>query len=141
MKHVLMATPLFIVLLMIETTDVVFATDSIPAAFGVTTNTFILYTSNIFAVLGLRALYFVLASAVEKLWALKYGITIVLLFIGIKMLLPALQYINAGWKIEIPTTASLLVVLCLLSISVIVSFAVVKKEQEAEKMVEETPEE
>lgn len=117
------ATALFVTLLMIETTDVIFAVDSIPAAFGVTTNTFILYTSNIFAVLGLRALYFVLASAVEKLWALKYGITIVLLFIGVKMVLPALHYINADWHIEIPTLISLLTVLGLLVGSIFVSFA------------------
>lgn len=116
------ATALFITLLMIETTDVVFATDSIPAAFGVTTNTFILYTSNIFAVLGLRALYFVLASAVEKLWALKYGITIVLLFIGVKMLLPAVHYINSAWHFEIPTVISLLVILGLILGSIIISF-------------------
>ncbi len=116
------ATTLFIALLMIETTDVVFATDSIPAAFGVTTDTFILYTSNIFAVLGLRALYFVLASAVEKLWALKYGITIVLLFIGIKMLLPVANYIDESWHLEIPTLISLLVVLTLLLGSIVISF-------------------
>jgi len=125
-KIVRYATALFITVLMIETTDIMFAVDSIPAAFGVTTNVFVLYTSNIFAVLGLRALYFVLASAVDKLWALKYGITIVLLFIGVKMLLPAAQYINTNWLIEVPTIASLLVVLVLLLGSIGVSFAIPK---------------
>lgn len=81
------ATVLFIVLLMIETTDIVFAMDSIPASLGISKNPFVIYTANIFAVLGLRALYFVLAEIVEKFWALKYGISIVLCFIGIKMLI------------------------------------------------------
>lgn len=81
------ATVLFIVLLMIETTDIVFAMDSIPASLAISKNPFVIYTANIFAVLGLRALYFVLAEVVEKFWALKYGISIVLGFIGIKMLI------------------------------------------------------
>ena len=107
------ATVLFIVLLMIETTDIIFAMDSIPAALGVSQNAFVLYTSNIMAVLGLRALYFVLASMVDKLWALKYGISIVLSFIGTKMLISGFY--------TIPTNLSLLVTLIVLSASVAVS--------------------
>jgi tellurite resistance protein TerC len=81
------ATPLFIVLLVIDTTDVVFATDSIPAIFAVTRDPFIVYTSNICAVLGLRALYSVLAGAMDKFHYLKIGLAIVLMFIGVKMLI------------------------------------------------------
>jgi tellurite resistance protein TerC len=81
------ATPLFIVLLIVDTTDIVFATDSIPAIFAVTRDPFIVYTSNICAVLGLRALYFLLANVVDKFVYLKLGLSLVLIFIGAKMLL------------------------------------------------------
>lgn len=81
------ATPLFIVLLIVDTTDIIFATDSIPAIFAVTRDPFIVYTSNICAVLGLRALYFLLANVVDKFVYLKLGLSIVLIFIGAKMLL------------------------------------------------------
>jgi tellurite resistance protein TerC len=81
------ATPLFIVLLIVDTTDIIFATDSIPAIFAVTRDPFIVYTSNICAVLGLRALYFLLASVVDKFVYLKLGLSLVLVFIGAKMLL------------------------------------------------------
>src|SRR6266542_5307643 len=80
-------TPLFIVLVLVDTTDVIFATDSIPAIFAVTRNPFVMYTSNICAVLGLRALYFVLASVVDKFRWLKLGLSLVLIFIGAKMLI------------------------------------------------------
>jgi tellurite resistance protein TerC len=81
------ATPLFIVLIIVDTTDIIFATDSIPAIFAVTRDPFIVYTSNICAVLGLRALYFLLASVVDKFVYLKLGLSVVLVFIGAKMLL------------------------------------------------------
>jgi tellurite resistance protein TerC len=81
------ATPLFIVLIIVDTTDIIFATDSIPAIFAVTRDPFIVYTSNICAVLGLRALYFLLASVVDKFVYLKLGLSLVLVFIGTKMLL------------------------------------------------------
>jgi tellurite resistance protein TerC len=81
------ATPLFIVLIIVDTTDIIFATDSIPAIFAVTRDPFIVYTSNICAVLGLRALYFLLASVVDKFVYLKLGLSLVLVFIGAKMLL------------------------------------------------------
>ncbi|MBL9173204.1 MAG: TerC family protein [Verrucomicrobiales bacterium] len=81
-----MLTPLALVLVVVETTDVVFALDSIPAIFGVTSNAFIVFTSNVFAILGLRSLYFVLASLMGYFRLLKYGLAIVLVFIGVKML-------------------------------------------------------
>jgi tellurite resistance protein TerC len=92
----LAATPLFIVLLIVDTTDVVFATDSIPAIFAVTRDPFIVYTSNICAVLGLRALYFLLAGIVDKFAYLKLGLSLVLVFIGAKMLLEGLFHIPIG---------------------------------------------
>ena len=107
------ATPLLPVLLVIEVTDLIFALDSIPAIFGVTRDPFIVYTSNIFAILGLRALYFLLASAMESFRYLKYGLGFVLAFIGGKMLLGA-------W-FEIPINASLLVVVILLGTSILAS--------------------
>ena len=81
------ATPLFVVLLVIETTDVIFAVDSIPAIFGVTLDPFIVYTSNVFAILGLRALYFTLAGMMRRFHYLSYGLSVILVFIGIKMLI------------------------------------------------------
>ena len=107
------ATPLFIVLVLVDTTDVVFATDSIPAIFAVTRDPFIIYTSNICAVLGLRALYFLLASVVDKFAYLKLGLSLVLIFIGAKMLLEHF--------IHIPIIASLGVVAAVLLASVIAS--------------------
>ena len=86
-RNTFAATPLFIVLIIVDTTDIIFATDSIPAIFAVTRDPFIVYTSNICAVLGLRALYFLLASVVDKFVYLKLGLSLVLIFIGAKMLL------------------------------------------------------
>lgn len=107
------ATPLFIVLLIVDTTDVIFATDSIPAIFAVTRDPFIVYTSNICAVLGLRALYFLLASIVDKFVYLKLGLSIVLIFIGAKMLLESF--------IHIPILAALGVVGVVLGTSILAS--------------------
>lgn len=118
-KLKIFATPLFIVLLMIETTDIIFAVDSIPAGLGVSKNAFILYTSNIMAVLGLRALYFVLLSIIEKFWLLKYGIGIVLSFIGVKML-------GEHW-VHISSNMSMIVTLSILSLSMISSILFIKK--------------
>jgi tellurite resistance protein TerC len=108
------ATPLLAVLVMIETTDVVFALDSIPAIFGVTRDPFIVVTSNIFAILGLRALFFLLAGIMVKFRFLKYGLGAVLLFIGVKMLI--------SWYVEIPIGVSLGVVALLLGGSIGLSF-------------------
>ncbi len=109
----LMATPLFIVLVLVETTDVIFATDSIPAIFAVTRDPFIVYTSNVCAVLGLRALYFLLAGIVDKFHYLKMGLSAVLVFIGLKML--GEQFVH------IPIGVSLGVVALVLVTSVVAS--------------------
>jgi tellurite resistance protein TerC len=109
-KH---ATPLFIVLIVINTTDIVFATDSIPAIFAVTRDPFIIYTSNICAVLGLRALYFLLAGIMDKFRYLKTGLSLVLIFIGVKMLLE--HYFH------LPITVSLGVVGAILASSIFAS--------------------
>ena len=107
------ATPLLLVLIAIETTDIVFAMDSIPAIFAVTRDPFIVFTSNIFAILGLRALYFALSGMMHKFHYLKIGLALVLLFVGAKMLLASVY--------EIPIWASLLVIAILLGGSVLAS--------------------
>ena len=109
----LFATPLFLVLLVVETTDVIFAVDSIPAIFGITQDPFIVFTSNMFAILGLRALYFLLAGMVEYFQYLHYGLGAVLVFIGAKMLLH-------HW-IELPIWASLIAIVLLLGSSMALS--------------------
>jgi tellurite resistance protein TerC len=90
----LLATPLFVALVAIETTDIVFATDSIPAIFGITRDVFVVFTSNAFAILGLRALYFVLADAMDRFRYLKYGLAALLVFIGMKLLLSHVIHIS-----------------------------------------------
>ncbi|MEP6836028.1 MAG: TerC family protein [Gemmatimonas sp.] len=92
----LVATPLFVVLVLVETTDVMFALDSIPAIFGVTKDPFLVYTSNVFAILGLRSMYFVLAGVIGKFHLLKYGLSVVLSFVGVKMLLSEVYAIPIG---------------------------------------------
>jgi len=95
------ATPLLVVLVLVETTDVMFALDSIPAIFGVTKDPFLVYTSNVFAILGLRSLYFVLAGVIGKFHLLKYGLSVVLVFVGVKMLLSELYHISVGWSLGV----------------------------------------
>ena len=112
-------TPLFLVLILIEFTDLVFAVDSIPAIFAITTDPFIVFTSNIFAIMGLRALYFLLADVAERFHLLKYGLALVLTFIGAKMLI-------AHWY-HVPVQASLAVVAVLIGASVIASLIVTRK--------------
>ena len=90
------ATPLFLVLVLVEFTDLIFAVDSIPAIFVITTDPFIVFTSNIFAILGLRSMYFLLAAVVEKFYLLKYGIALILTFIGVKMLIESFYHIPIG---------------------------------------------
>ncbi|HAV76408.1 MAG TPA: hypothetical protein DCX53_03545 [Anaerolineae bacterium] len=109
----LMATPLFLVLLIVESTDLVFAVDSIPAIFAVTQDPFIVYTSNIFAILGLRALYFLLANVMDKFQYLKLGLSAVLTFVGIKMVIVDLY--------KIPVGVSLGVIAGILTISIAAS--------------------
>jgi tellurite resistance protein TerC len=127
----LMATPLFVVLAVIETTDLVFALDSIPAIFGITTDPFIVYTSNVCAILGLRALYFLLAGILDKFRYLKYGISAVLVFVGAKMLIEALH-------IEIPITISLAVVGLLLAGSILASVFAPPKQSAPEPLPSES---
>lgn len=112
-NHKEYATLLFVVLIVIETTDLVFALDSIPAIFAITTDTFIVYTSNVFAILGLRSLYFALAGMMDLFYYLRHGLSIVLSFIGLKMLLADF--------IHFPITIALGVVAMVLAISVIAS--------------------
>ena len=107
------ATPLFLVLLLVEFTDLVFAIDSIPAIFAVTRDPFIVYTSNVFAILGLRSLYFLLAGVVHRFVYLKYGLALVLVFVGIKMLLVDVY--------KVPTAASLGVIAAVLTVSIAAS--------------------
>jgi tellurite resistance protein TerC len=95
------ATPLALVLVTVETTDVIFATDSIPAIFGVTNDPFIVYTSNVCAILGLRSMYFLLASVINQFAYLGKGLGIVLSFIGIKMLVSGVVYIPIGWSLAV----------------------------------------
>ena len=133
-----LATPLFVTLLVIETTDVAFAVDSIPAVFSVSRDPFIVLTSNIFAILGLRALYFALAAVAQYFKYLKYGLGIILIFVGIKMLLAMNEYINGAAEllgfqlnmphIEIPTPWSLAFIFGVLVISMGASYLVTKKE-------------
>lgn len=118
-------TPLALVLLMIETSDLVFALDSIPAIFAVTTKPFIVFTSNVFAILGLRSMYFVLAGAIGYFRYLKIGLSFVLIFIGVKMLLDPHEGIPPlPFQIEIPISMSLLVVAVILLISILLSVLV-----------------
>ena len=129
-----LATPLFIALLVIETTDVAFAVDSIPAVFSVSRDPFIVLTSNIFAILGLRALYFALAAVAKYFTYLKYGLGIILSFVGIKMLLAMNEYVNALGElvgltinmphIEVPTPLSLAIIFGVLVLSMLLSVCV-----------------
>lgn len=93
------ATPLFLVLILIETTDLIFAVDSIPAILAITQDQFIVYTSNVFAILGLRSLYFALVGVVSRFWLLSYALAIVLVFVGVKMLLIDLYKIPIEWSL------------------------------------------
>jgi tellurite resistance protein TerC len=115
----LMATPLFLVLVLVESTDLIFAVDSIPAIFAVTQEPFIVYTSNVFAILGLRSLYFLLAGVVDKFYYLKLGLSVVLVFVGIKMTIIDFY--------KIPVGASLGVIATILTISIVASMIRAKK--------------
>lgn len=121
-------TSIFVVVIMLATTDIVFALDSIPAVFGISTNRLVIYTSNIFAVLGLRSLFFLLKGAVNKFSHLQQGIAIVLVFIGLKMLVEI-------FHIKIPVYVSLLVILICLAASVIYSMNVAGRDGADETIV------
>lgn len=117
----LLATPLFVVLLVVETTDILFATDSIPAILAISHDPFIVYTSNAFAILGLRSMYFVLSTHMKVFHYLNYGLAVVLMFIGAKMLV--------GYWYQIPTWVALVVIASVLGLSVLASVLFPKKEE------------
>ncbi len=118
----LMATPLFIALIVIETTDVAFAVDSIPAVFSISRDPFVVLTSNIFAILGLRALYFALAAITKYFTYLKYGLGIILSFVGVKMLL---ELVDIG----VPTPLSLAIIFGILVLSMLLSVYISRRKQ------------
>jgi len=115
----IMATPLFVVLVLVETTDLIFAVDSIPAIFAVTKDPFLVYTSNVCAILGLRSLYFLMAGVIDKFYLLKLGVAVVLTFVGVKMLLGSIYVI--------PIHISLIVIVGILAVSVAASMAFPRK--------------
>lgn len=117
----LWATPLFVVVILIETTDLIFAVDSIPAILAITDDPFIVYTSNVFAILGLRSLYFALSGIEQYFHYLKYGLAAILVFVGTKMCISDIY--------KIPVDISLIVIVSLLTISVILSVIIPKKVQ------------
>ncbi len=123
------ATPLFLVLLMVETTDLIFAVDSIPAIFAVTQDPFLVYTSNVFAILGLRSLYFVLAGVMNQFHYLKLGLAVILTFVGVKMLIVDFY--------KIPTMVSLGVIATILAVSVGASWLRNKRLAEVEHVVKD----
>jgi tellurite resistance protein TerC len=125
-----MFTPLFLVIVLIETTDLIFAVDSIPAAFAITQNEFLIYTSNIFAVLGLRAMFFLLAGVIDKFYLLQKGLSIILFFIGAKMMLEI-------FDIHVNVYLSFSVIIATLTLSIIFSVLVPRKENPSEKALDE----
>lgn len=122
----LLFTPLFLVIVLIETTDLIFAVDSIPAAFAITQNPFLIYTSNIFAVMGLRAMFFLLAGIIDKFYLLQKGLSVILFFIGAKMLLDI-------WHIEIDVYLSFTVIIVTLTLSIIFSILIPRKAKQTEE--------
>lgn len=116
----LMFTPLFLVIVLIETTDLIFAVDSIPAAFAITQNPFLIYTSNIFAVMGLRAMFFLLAGIIDKFYLLQKGLSVILFFIGAKMLLDI-------WHIDVNVYLSFAVIVVTLTLSIVFSVLIPRK--------------
>jgi tellurite resistance protein TerC len=111
--NLLYATPLFITLLFIEVSDIIFAVDSVPAIFAITKEPLIVFTSNIFAILGLRAMYFILAGVVNKFKYLKYGLGIVLVFVGLKM-----SWLNEAFGGKFPISWSLIIIIGIISASI-----------------------
>lgn len=131
---VLHATPLFITLLFIELTDVVFAVDSVPAIFALTREPLLVFTSNVFAILGLRAMYFMLAGAVEKFHLLTYGLAVVLIFVGLKMV-----WLNDWYDGKFPITLSLGIISAVIAVSVLLSLCLPKGRAQPEKAMPTEP--
>jgi tellurite resistance protein TerC len=123
-------TPLALVLILVEATDLIFAVDSVPAVFAVTQKAFIVFTSNVFAILGLRSLYFLLASALGMFRFLTAGLSLVLVFIGAKMLLDPHKSVPLWFQVKISTVASLLVVAAILAIAIVLSIIAAKREKD-----------
>ncbi|MEJ7862431.1 MAG: TerC family protein [Pyrinomonadaceae bacterium] len=121
-EGILHATPLFIALLFLEGTDIIFAVDSVPAIFSITSEPLIVFTSNIFAILGLRSMYFMLAGAIDKFYLLKYGLAIVLIFVGLKMV-----WLNDAFGGKFPISWSLGFILGTIAVSVVVSLLFPRK--------------
>ena len=122
-------TPIALVLILVETTDLIFAVDSVPAVFAVTRKAFIVFTSNVFAILGLRSMYFLLAGAIGYFRYLKVGLSIVLVFMGVEMLLDPHEAVPKWFQVRLPTTLSLLVVAAILAIAVILSITAAQREK------------
>jgi len=122
-------TPLALVLVLVETTDLIFAVDSVPAVFSITKNAFIVFTSNIFAVLGLRSMYFLLAGALGYFRYLKFGLSVVLVFVGAKMLLDPHDNPPQWFQIEIPTNISLMTIGAVVLIAIVLSTMVAEREK------------
>lgn len=125
------ATPLFIALLFLEATDIIFAVDSVPATFAITNEPMIVFTSNIFAILGLRSMYFMLAGVIDKFHLLKYGLAIVLVFVGLKMV-----WLNDAFGGKFPITWSLGIIIGVISLSMIASLLFPFKAQKTESPME-----
>jgi tellurite resistance protein TerC len=123
-----MATPMFLVLVVIEITDLIFAVDSIPAVLAISSDVFIVFTSNIFAIMGLRSMYFLLADIIDRFVYLKYGLAVILTFVGVKMVIAG---INDAWKI--PSPVSLAVIAGVLAVSIAVSLLITPKPKPAEE--------
>lgn len=126
------ATPLFLVLIIIELTDLIFAVDSIPAVLAVSKDPFIVFTSNIFAIMGLRSLYFLLADVIDKFIFLKKGISFILTFVGIKMLMPEVSRWITGESFSIPSPVSLVVIASVILLSIVLSLLFATKEPKKE---------
>jgi tellurite resistance protein TerC len=126
-----MITPLLLVLIMVETADLIFAVDSIPAIFGVTRKPFIVFTSNVFAILGLRSLYFAVAGAMGLFRYLKAGISLVLVFIGVKMLIDPHDAPPRWFQYDIPDGLALLSVVGIIAVSILASMIVARREAAA----------
>ncbi|MET0956173.1 MAG: TerC family protein [Cryobacterium sp.] len=141
-------TPMLIVLIAIGTTDLIFALDSIPAIFGITQSPFIVFTANVFALMGLRQLYFLLGGLLERLEYLKYGIAFILFFIGVKLVFHALHtnevpFLNNGegfeWAPEIDTWTSLAVIIVSMAVATIASLIKTRRDERREKASAGTP--
>ena len=127
-EKILYATPLMIALLFIEVSDIIFAVDSVPAIFAITKEPLIVFTSNVFAILGLRAMYFMLAGVINKFKYLKYGLGLVLVFVGMKM-----AWLNELFGGKFPIVWSLLIIISIISVSIFYSMWKTKSEEENQK--------